>query len=244
MHPLPLVGPAVRRRRWVRLAAALAGAAARFPRLPVTGARGRRRLIVCTAARLLTAAGVRVEVRTCPTGRPRSGAVPGSLVVAHSVCWVDELAVITAVPGLPVRTATVARVTGLLRNGQTVTVRSAQPTAGVGLGCFQPALLQAAVDTGAPVRPVAVRYRADGGRAGTVAAGLSGPSLLRSVRQVVATRGLVVEVHLLPELHPGGADARELAALTEYAIAAVTEVPPGVPSGGVRWDRGRAGASA
>jgi len=40
---------------------------------------------------------------------------------------------------------------------------------------------------------------------------------------VLATRGLVVEVHLLPALDPSRADRRELAALAEYAIAAVTE---------------------
>jgi 1-acyl-sn-glycerol-3-phosphate acyltransferase len=237
MSAAPTVPAAVRRRRWLRLAAVLAGAAVGAPRAPLTGARGRRRLLVCAAARVLTAAGVRVEVRACPTGWPRTGGGAGHLVVANSVCWVDELALLTAVPGLPVRTPTVDRVAELLRDGQTVTVRPEGRTpAGAGLGQFRPTLLQAAVDAGAPVCPVAVRYRTDVGDA--VAAQLAGHPLARSLTRVVATRGLVVELHLLPALDPAGADRRELAALAEYAVAAVTEAGRPAP----RRPRSPAGA--
>ena len=54
----------------------------------------RRRAQVCGAARLLTAAGVRVRVVAPPTAWPRSG----RLVVSGSLGRLDELAVLTAVP--------------------------------------------------------------------------------------------------------------------------------------------------
>lgn len=250
--PVPTVDPALRRHRGRRLAGALAGAGVAALRAPLTGARGRRRLVVCAAARVLTAAGVRVEVHASPVAWPRGGR--GSLVVANHVSWLDGLALLTVVPGVPVakretagwpvvgpllrRTGvvlvdrariralpgTVAEVTGLLRAGTSVTVHPEGTTScGVELGRFRPAFLQAAVDAAAPVCPVALRYRVDGGAGSAVAAYLTGGSLRGSLTRVLATRGLVVEVHLLPALDPAGADRRELAALAEYAIAAVTE---------------------
>ena len=123
----------------------------------------------------------------------------------------------------------VAEVAGLLRAGTSVTVHPEGTTScGVELGRFRPAFFQAAVDAAAPVCPVAVRHRVDGGAGTAVAAHLGGESLRRSLARVLATRGLVVEVHLLPALDPAGADRRELAALAEYAIAEVTEARPPV----------------
>jgi 1-acyl-sn-glycerol-3-phosphate acyltransferase len=257
--PAPAVTPALRRHRWLRLAGALGGAGVAALRAPLTGVRGRRRLVVCAAARVLTAAGVRVEVHASPVGWPRSGPGhgPGRLVVSNHVSWLDGLALLTVVPGVPVakreigtwpimgrlvhRTGVVPldrarirtlpgaveQVADLLRAGTTVTVHPEGTTScGVGLGRFRPAFLQAAVDVTAPVCPVALRYRVDGGAGSAVAAHLGGEPLWRSVARVVATRGLVVEVHLLPALDPAGADRRELAALAEYAVAAVTEALP------------------
>jgi len=252
--PAPAVGRAVRRSRWARLAGSLAGAGVASLRAPLSGARGRRRLLVCAAARVLTATGVRVEVHAARTAWPRTGPGhgPGLLVVSNSVSWIDALAVLTVVPGAPVvdlpsarrlarragavlvdrarpRTlpATVAEAAGLLRAGTSVTAHPEGTTScGVELGRFRPALFQAAVDAGAAVCPVAVRYRADGGEATAVAGSLAGEPLWRSLARVVATRGLVVEVHLLPALDPAGADRRSLAALAEYAVATVTEARP------------------
>jgi 1-acyl-sn-glycerol-3-phosphate acyltransferase len=252
-HPVPTVGPAQQRHRWRRLTGALACTGAASLRAPLTGARGRRRLVVCAAARVLTAVGVRVEVHASPTAWPRTGT--GHLVVANHVSWLDGLALLTVVPGVPVaerevgsrpvvgrllrRTGVVlldrsrvrtlpgavGQVTGLLRGGTSVTVHPEGTTScGVELGRFRPAFFQAAVDAAAPVCPVAVRYRVDGGAGSAVA--LGGEPLRRDLARVVATRGLVVEVHLLPALDPAAADRRELAALAEYAIAAVTEAQP------------------
>jgi 1-acyl-sn-glycerol-3-phosphate acyltransferase len=255
--PVPTVDPALRRHRGRRLAGALAGAGVAALRAPLTGRRGRRRLVVCAAARVLTAVGVRVEVHASPIAWPRTG--PAPLVVANHVSWLDGLALLTVVPGVPVakremggwpvvgpllrRTGvvlvdrariralpgTVAEVTGLLRGGTPVTVHPEGTTScGVALGRFRPAFFQAAVHAAAPVCPVALRYRVDGGASSAVAAYLTGGSLRSSLARVVSARGLVVEVHLLPALDPAGADRRELAALAEYAIAAVTEARPPV----------------
>ncbi|MCU1606539.1 MAG: plsC [Modestobacter sp.] len=175
-RPGPTVDLAVRRRRWLRLTGVLAGTAAASLRAPVIGARGRRRLSVCAAARVLTAAGVRVRVVPSPVPWPRTGVGhgPGHLVVANSISWVDDLALRTVVPGLPV-----ARSAGT-------------------------ALLQAAVDAGDVVCPVAVRYRVDGEAGSAIAASLAGARSWRSLARVVAIRGLVVEVHLLPAIDPAG----------------------------------------
>lgn len=271
MNPSPMSGPAAvpvpstgptpaltapaltateRHRRWRRVAVATAGAALAAARTPLSGPRARRRLAVCTAARLLTALGVRVEVHAGAVGWPRAGAGhgPGQLVVANRVGWLDDLALLTVVRGIPVTgagaarmpvagplcrglgavvqdgshslPATVVAVTGLLESGSTVTVRPEVGSAATGMGRFAPGLFQAAVTAGAPVCPVAVRYRSAG--AGPDAQWAGAPTW-RSLARVVGARDLVVEVHLLPALHPGSAGGRELAALAEYAVAAVVE---------------------
>jgi 1-acyl-sn-glycerol-3-phosphate acyltransferase len=263
--PAPTVGPALQRHRWLQLAGALAKARIAALRAPLTGTRGRRRLVVCAAARVLTAAGVRVEVHASPVAWPRTGPghAPGPLVVSNHVSWIDALALLTVVPGVPAadrqigrwwarragavlhdparpRTlpGTVAQVAGLLRAGTPVTVHPEGTTScGVELGRFRPAFFQAAVEAAAPICPVAVRYRVDGGAASAVATHLPGEPLWRSVARVVAARGLVVEVHLLPALDPAGADRRELAALAEYTIAAVTEARPPVVAAHPRRSR-------
>jgi 1-acyl-sn-glycerol-3-phosphate acyltransferase len=245
----PTVEPALQRHRWWRLAGAVAGAGVAALRAPLTGTRGRRRLVVVAAARLLTAAGVRVEVHASPVAWPRTG--PSPLIVSNSISWLDGLALLTVVPGVPVadpgRLASragavlldrarpralpgaVRQVTGLLRAGTPVTVHPEGTTScGVELGRFRPAFFQAAVDAAAPVCPIAVRYRVDGGAGSAIAASPPGEPRWRSLARVVAARGLVVEVHLLPALDPAGADRRALAALAEYAIAAVTEARPPV----------------
>jgi hypothetical protein len=184
------VDAATRWRRSLRLTGALLGAAACSLRRPMSTAKGRQRLAVCAAARVLTAAGVRVEVHSSPVAWPRAapGHGPGQLVVANRVCWVDALALRTVVRGAPVV-------------GPDVVGRA---------------------QTGAPVCPVAVRYRVEGTAAGRTLAGhLAAGPLWRGVARVVATRDVVVEVHLLPALPAAGASARELAALAEYAVADV-----------------------
>lgn len=124
--------------------------------------------------------------------------------------------------------ASVGEVTGILRAGGSVLVHPEGTTScGAELGRFRPAFFQAAVDAGAPVCPVALRYRLAGGAGTAVAGYLGGDSLMASLRRIAGTRGLVLEVHQLPALQPG-ADRRELASMAEYAIAGITEAGPPV----------------
>ena len=83
---------------------------------------------------------------------------------------------------------------------------------------FRPAVFQAAVDTAAPVRPVALRYRLAGGSATTVASFVGSVSLWESLVRVAGVQGLVIEVQLLPLLQDGGATRHSLAARAEIAI--------------------------
>jgi 1-acyl-sn-glycerol-3-phosphate acyltransferase len=195
-----------------------------------------RRRAVCGAARVLTRLGVRVEVRAPVVAWPRTG--PGPLLVANTVTALDPLALLTAVPGtavagaperlagvaVPTLPAVSARVATALRRGTAVTVRPEVPAPdGSPLGRFSPALLAAAVETGAPVCPVAVRYR------GTPSPQPPGRSPVSALRWLATALSPVVEVHLLPALRTQGATAEELATLAEYAVAAVLE-PAGLLS--------------
>jgi 1-acyl-sn-glycerol-3-phosphate acyltransferase len=178
------------------------------------GDRRRQRLLVCTAAELLCARGLRVRVVSSPVAWPRGP----RLVVANAACWTDVLALATVVPGTPVVDAALVdtpllrslarrggllvddgsgavrgEVAALLRRGATVTSHPGGAAADGEPGRFRARAVAAAVDAQAVVCPVAVRRAGD-----------------------------VVEVHLLPALQPGG-DARALASLAEYAVAHVLE---------------------
>ena len=233
--------PALRRRRAVALAAALARATARPP------AGDGRRHAVCPAARLLTAAGVRVVVRPPATPWPTGG----KLVVANRVSWVDDLALRTAVaavptdegavwPGLP--TVPVDRVAEVLAGGRSVLVR---PEAGSGCGAepgrFRAEPFAAALAAGVPVCPVVVRARR-GGRPTTVTAHLPGESWWRSAARVLGALDLVLEVQALPAVDPRRGTAAEVAALAEYAVAEVLEADPPRPISHPRRPRTHAGA--
>jgi hypothetical protein len=191
---------------------------------------GRRRRTVCGAARVLTGLGVRVEVHAPGTAWPRTGT--GLLLVSNTATALDPLALLTAVPGavvaggrdrlagvpVPTLPADPARVAAALRAGTPVSTR---PEAGrpepAGPGRLSPALLAAAVDVGAAVCPVAVRWR------GAASPTPAGRSTVAAMRWVAASPGAVVEVHLLPALSSAGATPQELATTAEYAVATVLE---------------------
>ncbi|HEX2075916.1 MAG TPA: hypothetical protein VHF92_19230 [Geodermatophilus sp.] len=230
--PAPPAGSVVRCRRRLRSAAVLAAGPLRSVADPLSGPRARRHRAVCAAARLLTALDVRVRVIPSPVAWPRSDRGPGLLVVANSAGPLDLLALLTVLPAavpadrgagrvpgvrLPTVPATVGAVADALTRGTPVLVRPEQPArAGAALGRFSPTLFAAAVDRGAAVCPVAVRYRCEGGPP------LAGASL----RWALAARGVVVDVHLLPALAATGVSPAELATLAEYAVADVLEGPP------------------
>ncbi|WP_448615071.1 hypothetical protein [Modestobacter sp. URMC 112] len=180
VHPPPAVAAGVRQRRLLRLAGALTRAAAGLLRAPLTGTRGRRRLLVCGAARVLSALDVRVEVRPSPAAWPRTG--PGHLVVvADRVGWLDGLALLTSVPGLPVATPEVAGWPLVGRLARAAGVAVLDPGGRV-------TLPWATADPAAPICPVEVHAR--------VSAPAAGRLSWRGLADVVAAPGVVVAVRL------------------------------------------------
>ena len=124
--------------------------------------------------------------------------------------------------GLP---ATVAATADALRTGADVAVFPEGTTwCGGAAGPFRRAVFQAAIDAGAPVRPVAVVLRLPSGERATAAAFVGEQTLWNSLLRVLRLPGLDCEVTLLPALAPS-ADRRELARRAGEAVAAVTGVP-------------------
>jgi 1-acyl-sn-glycerol-3-phosphate acyltransferase len=118
--------------------------------------------------------------------------------------------------------ATMAELADALRGGSLVSVTPEGTTwCGLASGRFRTATFQAAIDGGVPVRPLALRFRLADGRETTQPAFIGPESLVASLRRVAALRGLVLEVHVCPEIAPGRAsDRRELASLAESAVQA------------------------
>ncbi|MFC8448696.1 lysophospholipid acyltransferase family protein [Kitasatospora sp. NPDC057223] len=99
---------------------------------------------------------------------------------------------------------TVEQITAALRRGEHVVVFPEGSTwCGRGGGRFRPAAFQAALEAGAPVQPVAIRYRLAGGEPTTAPAFVGEDGLLPSLWRVVSVRGLVAELTLLPEIPAG-----------------------------------------
>ncbi|MGR6965741.1 hypothetical protein ACU610_14875 [Geodermatophilus sp. URMC 61] len=194
---------------WFRVGATVAAGRLRPPVGP------RRRRAVCGAARVLTGLGVRVEVRAPATAWPRTGT--GPLLVSNSATALDPLALLTAVPGAvvaggPDRLAGVplaalpadpARVAAALRAGSPVSTCRVDA-----------ALLAAALDAGAAVCPVAVRWR------GTATPPPPRGSAVAAMRWLAASIGAVVEVLLLPATSPASATPQELATTVAAVLAA------------------------
>ena len=124
----------------------------------------------------------------------------------------------------------VAGLAAALRAGATIGVFAEGTTrCGRDLGPFRPAAFQAAHDAGAPVVPVAVRYRRRGeGPVDATAAFVGDDTLASSLLRVLAARDLVVDVDVRPAIDPRAvpsgparADARRtLARASAAAIAA------------------------
>ncbi|WP_433785480.1 lysophospholipid acyltransferase family protein [Actinomycetospora sp. CA-101289] len=133
--------------------------------------------------------------------------------------------------------AAVAGLADALRAGTPIGVFAEGTTrCGRDLGPFRPAAFQAAHDAGAPVVPVAVRYRRDGVPLDANAAFVGDDTLADSLRRVLAARGLVVDVVALPAIDPGAvpagpanADARR--ALARAAATAIADALPPDPGG-------------
>lgn len=91
---------------------------------------------------------------------------------------------------------------------------------GTQLRAFKGSLMQAAIDTESPIWPVAIRYPKADGSTNTEMAYFDDMSLLQSLKQVLAQRSPVVELHFLAVIAMHGHDRRSLSLLTRQAIAA------------------------
>ncbi|HEU4426293.1 MAG TPA: 1-acyl-sn-glycerol-3-phosphate acyltransferase, partial [Pilimelia sp.] len=115
--------------------------------------------------------------------------------------------------------ATVRQVADALRAGYVVAAFPEGTTwCGASTGRFRPALFQAAVDAGVPIVPVSLGYWSSGRRT-AVPAFVGDDTLWRSVRRVLAVRGLEVRATAGSALHPVPlADRRVLARIAELAV--------------------------
>jgi 1-acyl-sn-glycerol-3-phosphate acyltransferase len=116
--------------------------------------------------------------------------------------------------------ATIATVAGALRGGRSVAVFPEGTTwCGRTGGRFRPAVFQAAIDVGAPVAPVTLRFGLADGSGTTIAAYIGDDTLLASVLRVVSARGLVVTAVAHPALYPApGASRRVLAGAAQAVV--------------------------
>ncbi|PRX45521.1 1-acyl-sn-glycerol-3-phosphate acyltransferase [Prauserella shujinwangii] len=136
--------------------------------------------------------------------------VLGPVAAAQGTLFVDRW----ALRSLP---ATVATVAARLREGRSVVVFPEATTwCSAPGGPFRRAAFQAALDAGAPVRPVSLEYT-QGGRPSTVAAFVGDDTLVRSVGRVLRAADLTVRVRPREPLPPAG-DRRQLAALARDAV--------------------------
>ncbi len=244
----PTVGPLRAAARLTGALAVLLAAAASAPLLPVVGRVGREQLAKAIFHALLRAFGVRLVVTggdALRAARGRGALVATNHVSWLDVAAVNAVRPMRALAKRDIRSwpvlgpvaaaagtvfldrenlralpATVDRLAEALRSGSLVYACPEGTTwCGQGVGRFRPALFQAAIDGGVPVRPVALRFRAADGRETTAPAFIGDETIIDSVRRVARLRGLVLEVRVLDELAPGrAAGRRELAALTEAAI--------------------------
>ena len=224
------VDPATRRRRLCRLAGAALLAAGRITLWSAAGVRTQRRVALCSASGLLVALGVRVEVVNPAVPWPRTGT--GHLVASDATSWLDHLALVIALRATPVAQVRVARlpgVGGLARRLGVLFVDGGDPVAVAAEAAARlrrgedvsagPALVPAAVDAGAVVCPVAVRYRLDGGP--RIPSPVDGGDRARGLARVLSARRLVAEVHLLPALAATAVDPGTLAHRAGNALASV-----------------------
>lgn len=183
-----------------------------WPRL----ARGRGTLLVCNHVSWLDifAVNAAAPARFVVKSELRSWPVVATLARSRASIYLDR----SRPKSLP---QTVASVTEALKEGAVVGVFPEGTTwCGIRGGTYRPALLQAAIDAGAPIQPVVIRYRTNCDKPATSVAFLDTP-LPQSVRRVLAERRLHLEVHLLAEIRPAASlDRRRLAARIQAAAEA------------------------
>ncbi len=119
---------------------------------------------------------------------------------------------------------TVRELGALLRSGASVIVFPEGTTrCSVPGGPFRRATLQAAVDAGAPVRPVTLTYTRHGTPT-TLPAYVGEDTFAASLHRVATADSLSVRITAHPALYPSGHDRRSLAALAHAAVSGTREI--------------------
>jgi 1-acyl-sn-glycerol-3-phosphate acyltransferase len=112
-----------------------------------------------------------------------------------------------------------------LRSGQVIGVfPEGTTTDGSRLLPFHANLVQPAIDLGAPIRPVGLRFT-QRGQFSTVAMFVGEMNLMQSLWRVVTAPHLAVEIHWLPPIDPGPATRQAAARAARAAIASELGVP-------------------
>ena len=126
---------------------------------------------------------------------------------------------------IPIERASLRRLPGVvdivarrLRSGRTV-VAFPEGTTWCGLACgsFYPAMFQAAIDAGRPVRPLRLTYHHVDGSVSTAPAFVGDDTLLRSIRRLLTVRRTLAWVHV-ESLQLPGTDRRDLARRCQSAV--------------------------
>lgn len=144
--------------------------------------------------------------------------VVGKIAARTGALFVDRA-------GLRSLPAVVDETADVLRAGAVVGVFPEGTTwCGSAAGPFRRAPFQAAIDAGAPVRPVTLELRLADGRPTTAASFVGDETLADSLRRVLALDGLVCELTLHPVLRAGPEEDRRV--LAARARRVVTGVGP------------------
>ncbi|MFF8102192.1 lysophospholipid acyltransferase family protein [Streptomyces sp. NPDC016640] len=153
--------------------------------------------------------------RTLAKSEIRRWPVAGALAARGGVLFIDRDR-LRALPG------TVAAVAGVLRAGAAVAVFPEGSTwCGRAQGHFRRAVFQAALDAGAAVQPVRIRYRHGNGHPATAPAFVGDDTLLASLWRVACARGVIAEVEVCAPIPPGRhPDRRALAHAAEPVVDA------------------------
>jgi 1-acyl-sn-glycerol-3-phosphate acyltransferase len=112
-----------------------------------------------------------------------------------------------------------------LANGQTVAVFPEGTTAALhSMLPFHANLIQAAITTGAPVQPIALRFSDASSPISPAVEFIGATTLVESIWQVACAEGLIAHVTLLPPRSTAHAERRELATALRSDIEACVQV--------------------
>jgi len=230
---------------------------------PLYGNSRRRRAVSRWSARLLAIVNVKPVVRGAPPASANRAAVLVAnhvswldIQLIHSVWQVrfvakSEVRLWPLIGWLSARTGTLfiergkhrhaARINrsihAAFKQGHAIGVfPEGTTTDGKELTRFHASLLQPAVDERAMVYPVALRYLDASGNINLNASYVGDTTLLESMRMIFAEKTIRAELIFLPAIDAAGKSRRELAALTQSAIAGALNLPvsgrtPGLSGG-------------